>query len=254
MKIGIIIQARMGSIRLPHKMIRPFYNGRGILEILLTRLKENIDTSRFPVIIATSSSPIDEKIEKIGIDMGISVIKGSENDVLDRFITAATTYKLTHIIRICADNPLLDTNELQKLINITEITEANYLAFATQNLKPTILTSYGFWAESVSLETLKKISALTSEKIYREHVTNYVYTHPDKFIIHFESISPEIEKQKYVRLTIDTQNDFNIVREVYNELLEKEIDFSAESIVKHVVSNPVWIEGMKIEIEANKKE
>lgn len=253
MRIGIIIQARLGSTRLPEKMILPFFEGKGILEILLTRIKENIDTLSIPLIIATTINPLDDAVLQIGNCLEIPVVRGSEDDVLDRFILAASTYNISKVIRVCADNPLLDMKELQRLINIAKNIDADYHAFATKDLKPTILTNYGFWAESISLNVLKKISLLTSEKKYREHVTNFVYTHPDQFKIHFECINPNIEKHKNIRLTVDTLNDFSVVQEVYKKLLNQKSDFRAESIVQFVAQNPLWLEGMKIEIESNKK-
>ena len=253
MKTGIIIQARLGSTRLPRKMILPFYEGQGILEVLLIRLKSTIDEKTTPIILATTTNPMDDELEIIGNKYGIPVVRGSENDVLERFVEAASKFKITNIIRVCADNPLLDLNKLQELIEKSEDANVDYYSFSTSEPLPTILTAYGFWAESVHLEALKKVAEITNEKLYREHVTNFVYQHPDEFNIAFELINSTIEKEKSIRLTVDTLADFNLIKVIYKDLIDKGIEFKAENIVKYIVSNPDWMEIMKKEILANKK-
>lgn len=253
MQTGIIIQARLGSKRLPNKMILPFYEDQGIFEILLKRLIEAFDRKKIPIILATTTNSLDDELERIAVNNGVSVIRGSENDVLDRFIKAATAYNISNIIRVCADNPFLDITQLQMLIEKSERKKTDYYSFATSNTKPTILTSYGFWAESVSIDALKRVASTTNEKLYREHVTNYVYKHPDQFHIEYEFIDPKLEEHKDIRLTVDTRADFDLVKKIYRILKEKKVDFKAETIANLVASEPKWKEIMKIEISANKK-
>ncbi len=119
MQTGIIIQARTGSTRLPNKMILPFYNGKGILQILLERIKKKYN-NQYTIILATTTNKNDEKIAEIGEKTGVEIYRGSENDVLKRFINAALSYNIFGIIRVCADNPLLDVNHIENLIQIGE--------------------------------------------------------------------------------------------------------------------------------------
>jgi spore coat polysaccharide biosynthesis protein SpsF len=253
MKTGIIIQARLGSTRLPNKMILPFYEDKGILQIILERFLSVIDISKTPIILATTVNPIDNEIKEMAESIGIQVFRGSELDVLDRFINAAEFAGISKIIRICADNPLLDVNEVQRLIKHSENSDFEYHAYATNDLEPTILTSYGFWGEYVTLNALQKIVALTQDKYYLEHVTNYIYTHPDKFKICFSTISSEIDIHKNIRLTVDTKTDFALVKEIYRDLIDCNIPLNAEAIVRFIVSKPSWMEIMQTEIMANKK-
>ena len=104
--LGIIIQARTGSTRLPFKMTLPFFNDRGILELLLSRLKKAGLADK--TIVATTENVRDDIICNIARNAGVSYFRGSESDVLDRFIQAANHYYVSKIIRICADNPFLD--------------------------------------------------------------------------------------------------------------------------------------------------
>lgn len=253
MKTGIIVQARLGSTRLPNKMILPFRKDKGILEVLLIRLLEAIDTEQFPIILATTQNPLDDDLEEIGNRLGVAVVRGSENDVLNRFLVAAKAYNIGNIIRVCADNPLLDMALLKQLIIRSQKGNYDYYSFATSTLKPTILSSYGFWGESVKLEALERVAEQTKEALYREHVTNYVYTHQDQFNVHFDLIDPEIEKLNNIRLTVDTKADFELVKEIYRILKENDSDFSSNSILKLIASRPEWTEIMETEIAANKK-
>ena len=100
-KLGIIIQARTGSTRLPSKMILPFYGNDGILSILLSRLTQcKLADS---IIVATTSSSPDDAICDLVREHRVKCFRGDENDVLDRFIQAARYYGISKIIRICAD-------------------------------------------------------------------------------------------------------------------------------------------------------
>ena len=144
-KLGIIIQARTGSTRLPSKMILPFYGNDGILSILLSRLTQcKLADS---IIVATTSSSPDDAICDLVREHRVKCFRGDENDVLDRFIQAARYYGISKIIRICADNPFLDIESLDSLILASENIDADYVSFCTSNHTPTIKTHFGFWAE-----------------------------------------------------------------------------------------------------------
>ena len=105
-KLGIIIQARTGSTRLPSKMILPFYGNDGILSILLSRL--TLCKLADSIIVETSSLSPDDAICYLVREHRVKCFRGDENEVLDRFIQAARYYGISKIIRFCADNPFLD--------------------------------------------------------------------------------------------------------------------------------------------------
>ena len=112
MKTAFLVQARMGSTRLPHKILRPFYNNNCILDLLINKLNLIIDAK---IIIATSVSSENDVIEKFCKEHGIVCFRGEENDVLKRFIDAAETNGVDKIIRICSDNPFLELNSIKRL-------------------------------------------------------------------------------------------------------------------------------------------
>lgn len=247
-EISIIIQARTGSTRLPNKMIKPFYEDKSLLEIIISRLKE----VGILIIVATTTNDNDNSIQQIALSQNVNVFKGDENDVLSRFIEAAKKFNVKKIIRVCADNPLLDIEGLVNLKDSFIKSEVDYWCYSTNENLPTIKTHYGFWAEGVTLDTLIKVQNHTTEKIYREHVTNYIYSHADQFSIHFEHIHPNIEKNK-VRLTIDTQQDFELIKTIYSELINDNIKLNALEISTYVTNKPNWLKIMEKEIHLNSK-
>jgi spore coat polysaccharide biosynthesis protein SpsF (cytidylyltransferase family) len=249
--IGIIIQARTGSTRLPQKMIIPFFNEMGILETILTRLK-NADLN-IPVVLATTTNINDDILSEIGLKQGIAVFRGSENNVLERFIKTADYHNFDKIIRICADNPFLDLEALKMQIASFNESEVDYWCYCKSDKTPTIKTHYGFWTEGVKLTALKKVTSLTNEKLFHEHVTNYIYTLSNDFNLHYENISKKIEDIENIRLTIDTMADFKLAKEIYSEILNNKILFNAEEIVHFLKEKSCYLQIMKKEISANTK-
>lgn len=249
--IGIIIQARSGSTRLPQKMLIPFYNGDTILSLLIKRLK--IAFPDYPVILATTKNEADDEIALVGHNLGINIFRGNEEDVLDRFISASENYGVQKIIRICADNPFLDVFSLRYLIDQFRKTNTDYLYFSLSNKKPTIVTHYGFWAEAVSYQALKRISLLTQDKKYREHVTKYIYENPLEFRLENIVIDKEIELYKNIRLTVDTQEDFHLMQQIYTSYLETKLPIAPNYLIPFIIKHDQWLLIMEKQIGDNNK-
>jgi spore coat polysaccharide biosynthesis protein SpsF len=251
MSIGIVIQARTGSQRLPNKMVLPFIDNKGILELLVHRLIESkID---IPIIISTTKNPKDDIICEICNSIGVFFYRGSEENVLSRFIDTANKFSLNKIVRICADNPFIDISALNHLIVNFHHCNSDYWAFCTDNSIPSILTHFGFWAEGVTMKALKQVLSSTDDKFYLEHVTNYIYSNSQFFEIHLEELSPIISREKNIRLTIDTYNDFTLAKEVYTELEMLDIPIKGEEIIKYIRKRPDLISRMRYEIKKNIK-
>ena len=248
---GIIVQARLGSTRLPKKMVLPFYENKGVLEIILEKIK-NIFSDTYPIIVATTNNPLDNEIEELCKMLSVTCFRGNEEDVLQRFIDTAQENKITKIIRICADNPFIDMGSLKQLIQTFDKEDLDYLSFQTSKGVPTILTHYGFWAEAVSLSALIKVKSLTIENVYYEHVTNYIYTHPNLFKVSFIPIHYEIEKYENIRMTLDTKEDFSLLKEIYQKIDNNKIR-TIEDLLLYVSKNKDWTEGMSNQINFNKK-
>lgn len=250
MKSGIIIQARTGSQRLPNKMLLPFFEDKGIFEIILQRLSQSsID---IPVIVATTANRSDDKLAQLAIRYGFEVFRGDEKNVLSRFIEAASHFRIGNIVRLCADNPFIDINALEYQIRNFD-NSYDYWCFCNSESKPTIKTGYGFWTEMTTLETLNKIASATQDPLYLEHVTNYIYAHSESFNIHFEKIDARIEEVPDMRLTVDTYNDFILLKEIYSTLISNRIPFDALKISNFVKERPEWLETMRAEGQKNIK-
>jgi spore coat polysaccharide biosynthesis protein SpsF len=247
--LGIIIQARLGSKRLPNKMVKPFYNEKGVFEIIILRITENFPDVK--VIVATTRNSQDDELAKICKNLNIICFRGSEENVLERFIEAAETYNITKIIRICADNPFLNLEDLGEIISKSVTSNFDYLSFSTATGKPTILTHYGLWAEFVKLNALKKVRNATSENFYYEHVTNYIYTHPKIFNIQLIKINSKIEELPQVRLTLDTEEDFVLLKKIYESL--GNFNGSSLDLISSIVKNSNWLEIMIKQIKKNEK-
>ena len=250
-KTKIIIQARTGSTRLPQKMILPFYENEGIFSLLLKKLTSAFDKN--DIILATSINSNNDILVETAKHYGVNYFRGSENDVLQRFIDAAKEFDAENIIRVCADNPFLDVFYIELLLEKFEKFNCDYLSYLTSDGTPSIKTHYGFWAEAVKLSALEKVRELTDENLYHEHVTNFIYANRDIFDVKFFEIIPQIDKHKDIRLTIDTQVDFDIQKEIFNKLNSYIPNFTSLNVIDFLEDNPHYLEIMKNEILKNQK-
>lgn len=246
---GIIIQARTGSTRMPEKVIHPFYQEQTILDLLLEKVKK----LKLPVVLATTVNPLDDRLCLLAQKHQVPVFRGSENDVLDRFMETARQHGFEKIIRVCADNPFLDLDSLKALADEFVDSEADYLGFHLNGDKPSILTHFGFWAEAVRLSALEKAASLTDEKLYHEHVTNFVYGHPNLFNVQFLKADPLVYSRTDIRMTLDTAEDFEIQKKIYAAILTQNPTFGIREIVQYLDGHPQILDRMKSEIEKNQK-
>ena len=219
MNYAFVVQARLGSTRLPGKILKPFYGNQSILDLMVHKLSA---ISNIPVIIATTNSVINEPIEKKALALGVKCFRGEENDVLKRFIDVAEYFDIQGIFRICSDNPFLDVHAARQLVEIAMKSCNDYISF-------------------------------TDDLLYREHVTNYIYSHPELFNIQWISGSPVVSKHHNIRLTIDTLEDFSVAQRIYRDLQEKRVEISIEVIVDYVRRHAEYIQLMKQQIKKNSK-
>lgn len=247
----VIIQARTGSSRLPNKMTKNFYNGKSLLELLLARLTSVIDPN--DIVVATTIHPKDDAIIEICDKSGIRSFRGSEEDVLLRFIEAAESMRRERLIRVCGDNLFLDLEFISQIYELGKTTQKDYISFQTSLKKPSILTHYGFWTEYVSLDALKRAYKEATDKIYHEHVTNYIHGYPDKFHCQFLEIPKYIESHSNLRLTLDTERDFEIQSVIYKDLTENNIPISPENLIRYLDQRPFIYKEMGEIIEGNRK-
>lgn len=242
--IGIIIQARISSTRLPKKIILEIDEQITFLDILLKKLK-NLKV-KLPIILATSNLPVDNILGEFAKKHEIKFYKGSEENVLERFIDCAEENKLNTIVRICSDNPFIDLNYIEKIIN--NYKGEDYLSYKI-NSSPSILTHFGFFTEIVSLKALKKVAS-EKDGNCNEHVTNCVYKNPNHFNIRF--LEENIENNN-IRCTLDTKDDFEILKDIYFNFIKENPNIGYLEIIKYIETRPDLLIRMKRIIKENTK-
>lgn len=262
---GIVIQARSGSSRMPAKILLPFDGGQTILDIILEKIKRY--NPGLPVIVATTTNPADDRIADMAARHNVECFRGSEPDVLSRFTGAADRFGLDRVIRVCSDNPFMQTDTFSDLIAAADSNpDADYVAFAFPDGRPTIKSHLGLYAELATADALRRAHAMAAEpdgqehaampeaerKMCREHVTIGLYTHPADFSLAFLPLPEKLQERTDLRLTLDTPSDFKLLQELYRRL-ETETDGSLDALLEMVDANPQYGKIMKQNIAQNEK-
>jgi len=251
MKTGIIIQARLASTRLPGKVLLPFSSGKNILQLIVERLENN--AFDVPICVATTDNKVDQPIIDLCTENGYSYFVGDEQNVLKRFIDTAEHFKFDKIVRVCADNPFLNLGLVEDLIRISNREESfDYLSFHIGST-PVIQSHIGIYSEITTLAALKRVASETTDKLYLEHVTNYMYSHPNRFRVQLIA-EHHFKEPDEVRLTIDTQQDFETARKAFETLnFAENLDYNIDELIEIIHSFPEMQRDMKHQIELNSK-
>jgi spore coat polysaccharide biosynthesis protein SpsF len=220
-KIVAIIQARLGSTRLPGKVLMDVV-GETVLERVVRRVERF--TLVDDIIVATSTLHPDDAIVKECARIGVPIFRGSESDVLARFVGAAAETDADVCVRLTADCPLLDPGVSDKIISV--FMEADGAADYASNKIPQSFPR-GLDTEVFSRDALERAAREARERYERVHVTPYLYRHPEIFSL--ISVTSEVDRADW-RWTIDTPEDLEFVREIYSRLEGRE-DFSWEEVV-----------------------
>ncbi len=213
MKFTCIIQARLDSSRLPRKVLTKIDHEITVLEFLLNQL--TFSKLLNEVIIVTTDEKRDNEIESFANRHKITCFRGSKNNVLDRFFQCARKYNLENIVRITADNPLVDPEIIDSAIRLFEKNTFDYLTNSRNRTFP-----YGTEVEIFTFSALKKAWKNSKKPSEQEHVTPYFYNNPDLFsiynFIHLENLS-------HYRYTIDRYNDLKLVKILISKIKNRPI-------------------------------
>ena len=228
MKIIGIIQARMGSTRLPGKVFLDL-SGKPLIWHVFNRLEKSKFISKS--ILATTTNSADNLLVKWAISNNIEYFRGDESNVLKRYYESALKFKADIIVRITADDPLKDYKLLDSVINLLLTYK---LDVATNNNPPTY--PEGLDVEVFTMESLTT-AYLNAESLFeKEHVSQYFYLNKDKFKINnFENDSNLSD----IRLTIDTEEDYEMVKLIYNKLYIEGESFDLNQVLQLLKNNPV---------------
>ncbi len=209
MKIGAIIQARMGSTRLPGK-IQKVLSGRPLLWHVIERVKRCVRVDE--IVLATTVNEKDDVLESFANDNDIKFFRGSEEDVLGRYLGAAREYDIDLIVRITSDCPLIDQGTVDRLIEEHIESGADYSSNTMKRTYPR-----GLDAEIFSTALLEDVDKVATEKHQREHVTPYFYQNPLKFKLNDIVARGKLYHPDF-RLCVDTIEDFQLMEIIYARL------------------------------------
>jgi len=198
-----IVQARLGSIRLPNKVMK-YIDNYSLIEILIKRLNKSQEINK--IVVATSNDQRNSSLVKHVKELGFDCEQGSEEDVLDRYLQVAQKYKADVIVRITGDCPLVDPVLVDEVVKKFKSQTLDYMS-------NTIVPTYpdGLDVEVFTLASLKRAHAETKKLFDREHVTPYLKNSKLFKIKNFQSENDHSN----LRLTVDDIDDFQTISKVF---------------------------------------
>ncbi len=210
--IGCIIQARMGSTRLPGKVLEKLDSEKTMLEYVLQQISHSKKIEK--IVVATTTNHEDDKIEELVKSFDMDVFRGDEDDVLSRFYFCAQEFGITTIIRVNSDCPLSDPGIIDDMIEKFD----DGIDFL-YNYQPRTFP-YGMDVEIFSYEVLKNVWENASLSSEREHVSPYIYNRPDLFNILNYEYTDDFSK---IRIVVDREKDIMLIRKLVDIIKDRPI-------------------------------
>jgi spore coat polysaccharide biosynthesis protein SpsF len=230
MRVVAIVQARMGSTRLPGKVMMDLA-GEPLMARVVERTARGATVDE--VVVATSDKTQDNRIARLCAARGWPCFRGNESDVLDRYYQAAREYNAEAVVRITADNPLVDHELVDRVVG--EFVRRRSTIDYASNCLGRQTYPMGLSVEVICFEALEKAWRLAGEEREREHVTLFVRRHPELF--HLHGIYCEGNVSHY-RWTVDTVEDMEVARRIYEYFGND--GFSWQEAVAVMVEHPEW--------------
>lgn len=229
MRIVAIIQARMGSTRLPQKIMMDLC-GKPMLWHIVNRVRRSRLVN--DVVVATSVEQADDAVEQMAKGNGILFWRGSQNNVLERFYGCATQYQADIVLRLTGDNALVDAGLIDMGITYFKEKEFDYICYREG-------LPLGMAVEIFTYDALKLAYENAEDTQCLEHVTPYLYRNPSLFRI--MRVPCMGENYSHLRWTMDTEQDRNLIKEIYESMYYENPYFSFEDILKEYGSHPQWM-------------
>jgi spore coat polysaccharide biosynthesis protein SpsF len=219
-----IIQARIGSSRLPEKMLTKLH-GFPVIEWVWRRAKKSQLLDE--IIVAIPESEENDSLYSFLNILGAEIYRGSEKDVLDRFTQTAHYYSANTIVRICADNPFISGSEIDNLIMFFEKHDLDY---AYNHIPKNNCYPDGLGAEIVTMKVLEQLTEIAYGDDQREHIFNYIWENKNKYKI--DTFDPLLKELCYpeIKLDLDTSDDLKFLQS-----LNVKIDMTASEIIAEVL-------------------
>ena len=226
MNIGIIIQVRINSERLPEKALKNI-GSKEMLSFLVDRLKKIQGISK--IVIATSDNTTDDILENFAKKLNLELYRGSLNDVLNRFYSCALKYNLDGIVRVTADDPFKDPMVIKQALDIFITRKFDYVS-------NTLLPTYpeGIDIEVFSFNALEKANKEAKLDSDRLHVTPYIWRNPDIFSL-FNFI--DTNDNSNIRLTCDYPEDLDYLNKIYGYTIDD--NFTYLDLIEIIKENAI---------------
>lgn len=241
-KTGLIIQARLGSNRLPEKILK-LIQGKPVLELFLERAKRI--TGLDEIIIATTEQAEDDRILEFCKRTDIPYFRGSVTDVLDRFFQASKNFKLDHIVRITSDCPLFDPQLSSEVVAFYH--QNPNLDQASNNSSH--LYPHGLDTEIFSFDALQKAAREAKTSYEREHVTPFIRDPKNSFQLGQAPQSLAAKIYSHYRWTLDYPEDFEFIKRIYDELYLEKPAFAAKDIIELISQKPELLKINKMRVQ-----
>ena len=226
MKILAIIQARMGSSRLPGKVLMDL-GGESVLARVVHRLKRSHEIDQ--IVVATTREAADDKIVEACASLQVTCFRGAEHDVLDRYYQAAHSYPADAVVRITSDCPVIDPGLVDETVTVLMDRKADYASNVFPRTYPR-----GLDTEVFTVAALDRAWSDACEPYQREHVTPYFYEHPETF--RMASVSGNVDYSHY-RWTLDTPEDLELLRAIYSHFDNRD-DFHWQEVIHLMEREP----------------
>jgi spore coat polysaccharide biosynthesis protein SpsF len=226
MKVIAIVQARIGSTRLPGKVLMNIAN-KPMLWHVVDRLKRAKTLNM--IVLATSIKEQDRILVEFAEKNGMKSFAGSEDDVLDRYLRVAEKIGADIVVRVTADNPLTDPYIIDRMVTKHIEMSADYTCVNDLPL--------GTSAEVISIDTLKRVHELGTKPHYREHVTTFIKENPKLFDMYVMDIENNLQRPE-LRLTVDTEEDLNLMRIIYARLYRPDRIISIDKVIDLLDKQP----------------
>jgi spore coat polysaccharide biosynthesis protein SpsF len=228
-KAVAIIQARMGSTRLPGKVLKDLAGDTVLARVVnRTRRATLLDN----VVVATSVLPADDAIVKECDRLGVTWFRGDEVDVLDRYYRAAVKHSADLIVRVTSDCPLIDPDLIDEHVSRLRSRWAE-VDFVTNMVKQTF--PLGLAVEAMPADVLARMKRMSQSDTLKEHVTTLAYIEPGWFQV--DHILHAVDRS-HLRWTVDTQKDLELVRLIFKHFSHDR--FSWEDVLPVLEQHPTW--------------
>jgi len=227
MNVVAIIQARMGSTRLPGKVLH-LLKGRSVLSHVIERvtMAREVDS----IVVATTEKPEDDLIVDEAKYCGAAVFQGSEHDVLSRYYHSAKESSADVIVRITSDCPVIDPEVISTIVRMYKGQHCDYISNTLKRSFPR-----GLDAEVFSFESLDRAYQNAKHAEQREHVTPFIYQNPSLFKIASYECDHDYSEHRW---TLDTSEDFMLIERIYEHLYDENPLFNWHSVLDLVQRYP----------------